>query len=91
VVCEITEDEFDAITGGAVMNEYVAIMAGSTAVAWLASDDRSVAGVVRRDRDGHEITYSWGCYFGDDYRGHGGELESEHAAQVACIRGMTSR
>ncbi len=82
----ITEDEFNAITGGGVMNEYVALVCGSTAIAWLATDDRAAVGVVRRDRDGEEISYSWGSYCGDRCSDYGSMLPSEGEALVQCMR-----
>jgi hypothetical protein len=85
---ESTETEFDELTGGGVMSEYVAIVCGSTAVSWLATEDKSIAGVVRRDRDGDEITYSWGCYRGAEFVGYSTDIESEHDALMACAARM---
>ncbi len=58
----ITEDEFNEITGGGRMDECVALLCGSVAITWLATEDQSAVGVVRRDCDSDGICYSWASY-----------------------------
>ena len=62
MICAISEDEFDGIIGGTDEATYAAIMCDSEAIHWLANGDHTAAGVVRRDRDGKQVSYSWGAY-----------------------------
>ena len=86
---EISENEFEEIIDGTVDCVYLAIVFNSEAINWLASDDRTTAGVIRRDRDQGTVSYSWGSYDHGECIGYGCELPSEHDALVACMRAMT--
>lgn len=88
---EIFEDEYCALNGGEVTDEYIAKVLGSTPVMWLRTDDCSATGVIRRDKDGNEITYSFGVHKGKNYVGHGTDFKTQYEAECACIRAMTRR
>jgi hypothetical protein len=86
---ESTETEFEELVGGTVASAYLTVVLNSVAIDWLASEDRAAAGIVRRDRDGAEVSYSWGAYLRGKCTGYGFELPSEHDALTACARAMT--
>ena len=87
----ITEDAFHAISGIREETEYMAIALGSEPIAWLGSAANTIAGVVRRDRDGKEVSYSWGAYRLMECIGYGCDIATEHEAQMACLRCMSTR